>query len=102
MPPRFRVPGPVTVGNLLALPDNAAHHLARVLRLPTGAEITLFTGEGGEFTGRIESVGKKQVTVMPLSFDPVNREPMVAVHLGLCILKRDAMDAAADLSKIEG
>ena len=46
--PRFYCPEALTVGSNVALPDHVAHHL-QVLRLETGAQITLFDGHGGEY-----------------------------------------------------
>ncbi len=89
---RFYVPGSLELGASVALPENTAHHLARVLRLQTGDSVILFNGEGGEFECIIETLEKKAVTVRPLSFSDDDRATSLKVHLGMCILKRDAMD----------
>ena len=47
MPPRFHVASPLSpalVGTTIALPDEVAHHVVRVLRLDVGAALTLFDG----------------------------------------------------------
>jgi len=46
------------------LPEQAAHHAARVLRLQTGDRVTLFNGQGGEYGAAIEWVSKTEVTVL--------------------------------------
>src|SRR5439155_4972166 len=46
---RLYCPPPLRSGVEIELPQHAAHHAARVLRLRSGDTITLFTGEGGEF-----------------------------------------------------
>jgi len=91
--PRFFIPGSITTGVPLDLPHSTAHHLKHVLRLSDG-EITVFNGEGGEYRCRIAEVGRKNVTVKPLEFIDVDRRARLCVHLGLCILKKDAMDRA--------
>ena len=60
--PRFFVPdlsGSNVAGDELTLPDAAAHHALRVLRMGVGDTITLFTGNGGELAATIVSAGKR-------------------------------------------
>jgi 16S rRNA (uracil1498-N3)-methyltransferase len=47
--PRLFVDGPLRAGALIALPERAAHHVLRVLRLREGDPVTLFDGRGGEW-----------------------------------------------------
>lgn len=60
--PRFYVPPPLAVGDLLSLPEQVAHHI-HVLRLPLGATITLFDGSGDDYIATITALEKKRVTV---------------------------------------
>lgn len=76
------------------LEGDRAHYLRNVLRLKTGDEVDLFNGDGGEFRGVIQRVDKKTVEVMLKTYNSQNRVPTVQVHVGLCIIKRDAMDFA--------
>ncbi len=46
---------------LVVLPSEESHHLARVLRVQPGQEITLFDGRGGVAEATIESVSKTAV-----------------------------------------
>jgi len=95
--PRFFVPlelTPASVGQTLALPDAAAHHAARVVRLGAGDALTLFTGAGGEYAATIAAVGKHGATVRIEAFDPVERESPLAVTLAQSIAANDAMDHA--------
>ena len=48
---------------VLTLSAEESHHLARVLRVPVGQEITLFDGRGNVADGTIEAVGKSAVEV---------------------------------------
>ena len=50
--PRFHIPQPLAVGQLVTLPDTVAHHI-QVLRLAQGELITLFNGEGGEYSATL-------------------------------------------------
>ena len=47
----------------MTLPQQAAHHATRVLRLAAGDGVTLFNGQGGEFGATIVRVGKAEVAV---------------------------------------
>ena len=47
--------------DLVVLPPDESHHLARVLRVQAGQEITLFDGLGGVVEATIESVSKTVV-----------------------------------------
>jgi len=58
MPPRFYCPVPLQARQTLDLPDAIAHHAVRVLRLRTGAAITLFDGCGGEYPATLQIQGK--------------------------------------------
>lgn len=52
---------PLAVGARIALPEDAAGHLVRVLRLGPGDACMLFNGDGRDYDARIASVSKKSV-----------------------------------------
>jgi len=56
---RFFVPPPCLTTDLVPLPEEVAHHLATVLRLPAGEEILLLDGQGTVCRGRIESLTRR-------------------------------------------
>lgn len=62
--PRFYYPGGLQQGAVVPLPEQAAHHAARVLRLQVGDEVVLFNGRGGEHNAAIERIGKADVTAV--------------------------------------
>jgi len=61
----MRINSLIDVGELekevVVLPSEESHHLARVLRVQPGQEITLFDGQGSVADAVIESVGKSTV-----------------------------------------
>ncbi len=57
-----------------------SHHLARVLRVRVGQEITLFDGRGNVAAGEIESVGKSAVEVCVSQRSKI---PLPAVQIDL-------------------
>ena len=48
-------------GLRVALPESAAAHLARVLRLREGDACVLFNGDGRDYAATLASVGKREV-----------------------------------------
>jgi len=90
--PRFHVPVPFTLPATLDLPEAAAHHAARVLRLRSGDAVTLFNGTGGEYAARITAIGKRDVTVAIERHDPVERESPLQVTLVQALSSGERMD----------
>lgn len=56
--PRFFSPTALAVGGHVDLPESAARHAIRVLRLKAGDALTLFDGRGGQYECRIASHGR--------------------------------------------
>ena len=75
--PRFYCPVRLLPGTEITLPDAAANHAARVLRLQVGNAITLFSGEGGEYSAKLATIGKAAVTATVVSHHEVERESPV-------------------------
>jgi len=92
--PRILVAADFTVGGDVVLPEGPARHVARVLRLGTGAALRLFDGAGLEATARITEASRKQVTVRIETLAAGSGESPLAVHLGQAISKGDRMDYA--------
>ena len=94
MRPRFHCPMPLAEGAEIALPDAAAHHAARVLRLAEGDAVTLFAGDDGEFAARILRIEGRCVQVQIGAADRVDRESPLAVTLVQGLAAADRMDYA--------
>lgn len=94
MAARFYAPLASEPGQIVALPDEEARHLARVRRLGVGAEVQVFDGRGGEWRARVESAGARGVQVRLVEAVAPVPEPRVAVTLALALLKGDRMDDA--------
>jgi 16S rRNA (uracil1498-N3)-methyltransferase len=58
---RVHVPGPLAAAGEVSLPEAAAAHVARVLRLRPGARIVLFDGSGADFLAEISEVAGSRV-----------------------------------------
>lgn len=72
MIPRFHVPLPLAPGAQIDLPDDAAHHAMRVLRMQPGDPLVLFDGRGGEW--RAELLGKAGGTVRAALKEFIDRD----------------------------
>lgn len=90
--PRFYIPHAPLINALLKLPDAAAHHAARVLRLSVGDRVTLFDGSGEEWLASIQYIDKRDVEVGVEACLSVSRESPLAVTLVQGISSGDRMD----------
>ena len=66
-------PGEIVLaaGASVELPEAAAHHALRVLRLRDGEALTLFDGTGGEWRATIAVAGRRGASVAVEAHDPV-------------------------------
>jgi len=76
----------------ITLEADAANHVGRVLRLPQGAEIILFNGQGGEYRATLTESGKKVVKAQVNSYADISLESPLAIHLGQGISRGDKME----------
>jgi 16S rRNA (uracil1498-N3)-methyltransferase len=90
--PRFHAPGAYASGALVALPEEEAQHLARVLRLRPGDPVRVFNGTGSEFEASVDQVSRTGVHVRIGAPAAPSPEPRVAVTLVQAVLKGDKMD----------
>ena len=89
--PRFFHPDPLVAQTCVALAPAAARHV-QVLRLQPGDEICLFNGAGGEWSARIEHMGRKDVTVNVLKHQAIEREAPNQVVLAVGMPANERMD----------
>jgi 16S rRNA (uracil1498-N3)-methyltransferase len=89
---RFYAPDAQHVDEVIQLPAEEGEHLARVLRLKSGASIRVFNGRGNEFEAVVESVTRARVAVRVGAARTTVPEPRVAVTLAQAVLKGDKMD----------
>jgi 16S rRNA (uracil1498-N3)-methyltransferase len=89
---RVHVDTPLSAGLELALPENAAAHLSRVLRLTVGDECVLFNGDGIDYAARIISMGKRELRVAVASGREVDNESPLAITLLQGVARGEKMD----------
>ena len=90
--PRFYCNAKLGPGVQLELPESAAHHASRVLRLKTGDEATLFNGDGIDYRVELLRVAKDSVTAKIIEWTTVERESPLHVTLAQAISSGDRMD----------
>ena len=95
MPPRLYVDHLIAAAGAIDLPANAARH-AQVLRLQPGQAVTLFDGQGGEWSAEVATMDRRAVTVQVLAHKPLECESLVAVTLALAMPANDRMDALVE------
>ena len=88
---RFYCPLPLSLGAIVNLPANTAHHIF-VLRLQVGEAVQLFNGEGGAYHAILLEVGKKQVTAELKLFLPEEVELPFALNLAQALPEASKMD----------
>jgi 16S rRNA (uracil1498-N3)-methyltransferase len=90
--PRFYYPDALGNGAEVRLPDDAAHHALRVLRLSAGEPVILFNGRGGEYASRILRTGGGAVWVKTVAYADPAREPLLELVLAQGVSGADRMD----------
>lgn len=88
---RFFCPTPLVTGQTLALPATAARHV-QVLRMQPGHTLTLFNGEGGEYTAEVTQMGRSDVQVQVGAHAALEREAMRHVQLVVGMPANERMD----------
>ncbi len=89
--PRFFCPTPLVDGLQFELPAGAARHV-QVLRLQPGTVITLFNGEGGEWSATVLRMGRSDVEVTVGAHVATEREPVRRIHLAVGMPANERMD----------
>ncbi|HMA10862.1 MAG TPA: 16S rRNA (uracil(1498)-N(3))-methyltransferase [Steroidobacteraceae bacterium] len=89
---RVFVDAPLTTGLAVDLPEGAARHVARVLRLAAGDALRVFNGRGGEFEATIDSIRRDAVAVRIGAHHPVERESGLDIVLLQGIARGEKMD----------
>ncbi|KAF1725121.1 16S rRNA (uracil(1498)-N(3))-methyltransferase [Pseudoxanthomonas japonensis] len=89
---RCHVDAPLSVGTSLALPETAANHLARVLRLREGDGCVLFNGDGRDFDARITAISKRGVVADIVGARAIDNESPLRVILLQGIARGEKMD----------
>lgn len=83
---------PLSVGQTLPLPEEAANHLVRVMRLREGDGCVLFNGDGHDYSATFTGISKREVLVRIDSAQAVDNESPLAITLLQGIARGEKMD----------
>jgi 16S rRNA (uracil1498-N3)-methyltransferase len=89
---RVHVDQPLAAGSEVVLPESAAAHLGRVLRLGVGDACVLFNGDGHDYAARIVALGKRELRVAIDASSPVLRESPLRLVLLQGVARGEKMD----------
>lgn len=95
---RLFTPQVLQPGTQVSLDAEASHYLLRVLRLPVGAALLLFNGDGSEYRAELSEAGKKQAAVHVLERLAAATESPLHTVLGLGLSRGERMDYAIQKS----
>ncbi len=88
---RFFCPGPLSAGASVVLPDDAAHHATRVLRLRAESAIEVFDGQGRSHPASLSSVASPVTAVLGPAL-PEEPLPRCRITLVQALASGDKMD----------
>ena len=83
---------PLAPGTEIALPEDIAGHLVRVLRLQPGDACVLFNGDGHDYEARLVAAGKREARATILAARPVANESPLRITLLQGIARGEKMD----------
>ncbi len=89
---RVHVELPLAAGIEIDLPEDAANHLARVLRLGVGDSCVLFNGDGHDYPARLVEVGKRVVRAAVAAGDMLDNESPLRLVLLQGVARGEKMD----------
>jgi len=92
MIPRFHFPSPLAPGAQVELPDAAAHHAVKVLRMKSGDALVLFDGGGGEWLATLKVGAGRTAQATLGEFLDRDCESPLAVTLVQALPSGDKMD----------
>ncbi|WP_127959097.1 16S rRNA (uracil(1498)-N(3))-methyltransferase [Serratia microhaemolytica] len=90
--PRIYHANPLSNNTEINLSDDAANHVARVLRMNVGQTVQLFDGSNQVFSAAIIGVEKKGVRVAVGTAEWQDRESPLHLHLGQVISRGEKME----------
>lgn len=85
-------------GSKLELEDNIRHYALNVLRLNKRSSLTLFNGDGYDYSCEITECSKTILRINVLDQISLNSESPLTTHLLLCVSKSSHMDYAIQKS----
>ena len=92
--PRLFCDCALKAGDEITLPDTAARHAVRVLRLRPGDRVTLFNGDGRDYDAELTLATRDAVRSRVLDSGDIEPAPALELHLALGVSRNQRMDFA--------
>jgi len=90
---RIHVESALRPGTRVALPETAAQHLLRVLRMASGDPLVLFNGDGFDYAARLGSVARRGADAeVDAQLPPAAAEAPLRLTLGQALARGEKMD----------
>src|SRR5690349_14321429 len=89
---RIYLDQPLKTGLEVALPEQAAAHVVRVLRLRRGDALVLFNGDGSDYACELVEAGPREVRARVLSSDAAAGESPLRITLAQALARGEKMD----------
>lgn len=89
---RSHIDAMLQVGSEVALPEDVAQHLLRVLRLEIGDACVLFNGDGHDYDARIVHLGKREARAEIVAARRIDNESPLRITLLQGIARGEKMD----------
>jgi 16S rRNA (uracil1498-N3)-methyltransferase len=89
---RVRVEGVLTPGAEITLPEDAATHLSRVLRLREGDACVLFNGDGHDYDAQLLRITRREVVAAIAGARAIDNESPLRISLLQGIARGEKMD----------
>jgi 16S rRNA (uracil1498-N3)-methyltransferase len=83
---------PLHTDNTVSLQGEQLNYVARVLRLKPGAHLTVFNGQGGEYSAQLESVSKRSADLIIGEFNDRDCESPLDLTLVQGVSRGERMD----------
>lgn len=90
--PRIFTHSAMQIGQLVALDEAAANHVARVLRMQITQPLVLFNGDGSDYSVTLQKVDKREVIVRVDDCQEKATESPLAIRLAQVMSRGDRMD----------
>ncbi len=92
--PRIYCETSIVVEQETTLDQRASRHLAKVLRLRSGAPIVLFNGDGYDYPAQLTGADNQQCLALPHKPGDMESQPALQLHLVIGISRGERMDYA--------
>jgi 16S rRNA (uracil1498-N3)-methyltransferase len=79
-------------GRCVELDADESHHVARVLRLRAGDTLAVFDGRDGEWSARVEAIGRDRVAIVVGEPRPGDPEPPLEITLCQAIVRPERLE----------